>query len=126
MFAALAAVPKPTIAAVNGYAFGGGFELALCCDLILAADTAWFALPEVKLGLVPGGGGTQRLSRTAGPRFAKEVTLIGRRIRPDEAERRGIVSAVVPAAEPRPGAGPGHEPRCQCPDRAARDQAADR
>lgn len=95
VFDALAALPKPTIAAVNGYAFGGGFEIALCCDVILAAESARFALPEVKLGLIPGGGGTQRLTRTAGPRFAADVGISGRTVRPDEAERRGIVREVV-------------------------------
>ena len=99
VFDALATVPKPTIAAVNGYAFGGGFEVALCCDIVLASDDATFALPEVKLGLVPGGGGTQRLARQAGPRFAAEVAMTGRAVTAAEAERRGIVREVVPGAE---------------------------
>jgi enoyl-CoA hydratase len=94
-FAALAALPQPTIAAVNGYAFGGGFEVALCCDLILASTSARFALPEVKLGLLPGGSGTQRLARAVGLRAAKELVMTGRSMRPDEAERRGLVSRVL-------------------------------
>lgn len=97
VFDALSDLALPTIAAVNGYAFGGGFELALCCDLILATERATFALPEVKLGLIPGGGGTQRLARTAGSRFAGEAIMTGRTIGCTEAERRGIVSEIVPA-----------------------------
>lgn len=96
VFDALSELSLPTIAAVNGYAFGGGFELALCCDLILAAERATFALPEVKLGLIPGGGGTQRLARTAGSRFAAEAIMTGRTISAAEAERRGIVSEILP------------------------------
>lgn len=99
VFDALEALPIPTIAAVNGYAFGGGFELALCCDIILASESARFSLPEVKLGIIPGGGGTQRLTRAAGPRFAKEVIMTGRTVRSDEALRRGIAAAVIPDDE---------------------------
>ncbi len=94
-FDALAALPQPTIAAVNGYALGGGFEVALACDLIVASTAARFGLPEVKLGLLPGGGGTQRLPRAIGTRAAKELVLTGRFMRPDEAERRGLVAAVT-------------------------------
>lgn len=94
-FGKLAALPQPTIAAVNGYAFGGGFEVALACDLIVASTAARFALPEVKLGLLPGGGGTQRLARAIGVRATKELVMTGRSMRPDEAERRGLVSRVV-------------------------------
>lgn len=94
-FGKLAALPQPTIAAVNGYAFGGGFEVALACDLIVASTAARFALPEVKLGLLPGGGGTQRLARAIGVRATKELVMTGRAMRPDEAERRGLVSRVV-------------------------------
>lgn len=94
-FAAVTQLPQPVIAAVNGYALGGGFELALCCDLIVASSTARFGLPEVKLGLLPGGGGTQRLARAIGTRAAKELVMTGRSMRPDEAERRGLVARVV-------------------------------
>lgn len=96
VFDALASLPQITIAAVNGYAFGGGFEVALCCDFIVAAEKAKFALPEVSLGLIPGGGGTQRLSRAAGVRFAKDVVVTGRVVTADELSARGIVSAVHP------------------------------
>jgi enoyl-CoA hydratase/carnithine racemase len=95
VFGTLAALPQPTIAAVNGYAFGGGFEVALACDLIVASTAARFALPEVKLGLLPGGGGTQRLARAIGIRATKELVMTGRSLRPDEAERRGLVCRVV-------------------------------
>lgn len=103
-YAALASLPQPTIAAVNGYAFGGGFEVALCCDVILASTAARFSLPEVKLGLVPGGSGTQRLARAVGVRAAKELVMTGRAMRPDEAERRGLVSQVVEPDELLPQA----------------------
>ncbi|GAA2069321.1 enoyl-CoA hydratase-related protein [Streptomyces albiaxialis] len=102
VFDALEALPQPTVAAVNGYAFGGGFEIALCCDFLLASTGARFALPEVTLGLIPGGGGTQRLARAAGTRFTKELVMTGRRVRPDEAVRRGLVTEV---AEPEELAG---------------------
>lgn len=95
VFDALERLPQPTIAAVNGYAFGGGFEVALCCDFVLASERARFALPEVKLGLIPGGGGTQRLARAVGIRLTKELVMTGRTVRPDEALARGIVTAVV-------------------------------
>lgn len=95
VYETLAKLPQPTIAAINGHAFGGGFEVALCCDVIIASTAARFALPEVKLGLLPGGGGSQRLARAAGVRVAKELVLTGRVMRPDEAERRGLVSEVV-------------------------------
>lgn len=98
-FDALEALPQPTVAAVNGYALGGGFELTLCCDAVVAAEEARFGLPEVRLGLLPGGGGTQRLARLAGERVAKELVLTGRTMRPDEAERCGVVNAVVPGPE---------------------------
>jgi enoyl-CoA hydratase len=99
VFGALESLPQLTIAAVNGYALGGGFEIALCCDLILAADRARFGLPEVKLGLLPGGGGTQRLTRDAGVRFATEAVVTGRFLGPEELQQRGVVSAVHPAAD---------------------------
>lgn len=97
VFDDLERLPQPTVAAVNGYAFGGGFEVALCCDFIFASEQARFALPEVKLGLVPGGGGTQRLRRAVGARLAKEIIMTGRTVRPDEALRRGIATEVVDA-----------------------------
>jgi enoyl-CoA hydratase len=91
--------PKPVIAAVNGFAFGGGFELALVCDLIVASERAQFGLPEPTLGLVPGGGGTQRLPRMVGQNRAKEILLTGRRLSALEAYEWGIVNAVTPADE---------------------------
>jgi len=91
--------PRPTIAAINGSAFGGGFELALACDIRIAAETAEMGLTEVRLGIIPGAGGTQRLSRVAGVAAAKELTLTGRRIGAARARELGIVSEVVPPAE---------------------------
>lgn len=91
--------PKPIIAAVNGYALGGGFEIALACDMILASENAQLGLPEVKLGLLPGGGGTQRLSRLIGRQRAKEMLMTGKRITAAQAESWGIVNAVTPPDE---------------------------
>jgi enoyl-CoA hydratase len=91
--------PKPVIAAVNGYAFGGGCELALACHMRLASENAVLGLPEVKLGIIPGYGGTQRLPRLVGPGRALELILSGRNIKADEAERIGLVNRVVPQAE---------------------------
>ncbi len=85
---------KPTIAAVNGFALGGGCELALACDLRYASSTARLGQPEVNLGIIPGWGGTQRLARVAGLGFAKELVLTGRLVDAAEAERRGLVNAV--------------------------------
>ena len=96
---ALAAFPRPTIAAINGVAFGGGLELALACDIRIAADTAEMGLTEVRLGIIPGAGGTQRLARIAGIAAAKELILTGRRIGATRARELGIVSEVVPSAE---------------------------
>ncbi|MEV0053417.1 enoyl-CoA hydratase/isomerase family protein [Saccharopolyspora shandongensis] len=95
VFDQLAALPQPTIAAVNGYALGGGFEVALCCDFIVASTAARFGLPEVSLGLLPGGGGTVRLARAVGARVTKELVLTGRRMKPDEAQRLGLLTALV-------------------------------
>lgn len=91
-FDRLAGLGPFTIAAVNGYALGGGFEIALCCDLILASERAKFGLPEVKLGLLPGGGGTQRLARAAGARFAKELVVTGRFADTAELARHGLIA----------------------------------
>ncbi len=95
----LAALPRMVIAAVNGYALGGGCELALACDMRVAADNATFGQPEVLLGVVPGGGGTQRLARLVGPSRAKDLILTGRQVRADEALRMGLADRVVPADE---------------------------
>jgi enoyl-CoA hydratase/carnithine racemase len=94
---AVAEFPRPVVAAINGAAFGGGLELALACDLRIAADTAELGLTEVRLGIIPGAGGTQRLSRIASVAAAKELILTGRRVRAQRAYALGIVSDVVPA-----------------------------
>lgn len=94
---ALATLRKPTIAAVSGYALGGGCELAMMCDFILCADTAKFGQPEIKLGVMPGMGGSQRLTRLIGQAKAMEMCLTGRMMDAAEAERAGLVSRVIPA-----------------------------
>jgi len=96
---ALAAIPRFVIAAVAGVALGGGCELALACDYRIAADNVRFGQPEILLGIIPGGGGTQRLTRLVGPSRAKELVLTGRQVKADEALRIGLADEVVPAAE---------------------------
>ncbi len=94
---AMTRIRKPIIAAVAGYALGGGCELAMMCDVILAADTAQFGQPEITLGIIPGIGGTQRLARAIGKAKAMDLCLTGRRMGAEEAERSGLVARVVPA-----------------------------
>jgi enoyl-CoA hydratase len=95
LFSWLDVFPKPVIGAVNGYALGGGCEIALCCDLLVASANARFGLPEGLLGLSPGGGGTQRLTRAAGPMVAADVLLAARRLTAEDAFRLGLVAEVV-------------------------------
>ncbi|MCI6602852.1 MAG: enoyl-CoA hydratase-related protein [Clostridiales bacterium] len=95
----VASFPCPVIAAVNGYALGGGFELALACDLRLASEKARFAFPETGLGITPGFGGTQRLARLVGPALASELIFTGRTVKADEALAKGMVSQVCAPEE---------------------------
>ena len=96
-FTAVARIPKPVLAAVTGYALGGGCELALCADLRIAAEDARLGQPEIQLGIIPGAGGTQRLPRLVGPAKAKELIFTGRHVKAEEALRIGLVDRVVPA-----------------------------
>src|SRR4051794_163340 len=95
LFTRIDAFGTPVVGAINGYAFGGGFEIALCCDVLIASSSAVFALPEGLLGLCPGGGGTQRLTHAVGPFVANDVLLSARRLTADEAQTLGLVAAVV-------------------------------
>ncbi|MEE1938697.1 enoyl-CoA hydratase-related protein [Streptomyces sp. TRM 70361] len=98
-FTAVARIPKPVVAAVTGYALGGGCELALCADYRIAAEDAKLGQPEILLGLIPGAGGTQRLARLVGPSKAKDLIFTGRQVKAPEALALGLVDEVVPAAE---------------------------
>ncbi|MFE6892315.1 enoyl-CoA hydratase/isomerase family protein [Streptomyces sp. NPDC057694] len=98
-FTAVARIPKPVVAAITGYALGGGCELALCADYRIAGENAKLGQPEILLGLIPGAGGTQRLARLVGPSRAKDLIFTGRHVRADEALRIGLVDQVVPADE---------------------------
>ena len=103
-FTAVARIPKPVIAAVTGYALGGGCELALCADLRVCGEDARLGQPEILLGVIPGAGGTQRLPRLVGPSRAKELIFSGRFVNAPEAERIGLVDRVVPADQVYPAA----------------------
>ncbi len=96
-FTSVARIPKPVVAAVTGYALGGGCELALCADIRIAADNATLGQPEALLGIIPGAGGTQRLSRLVGPSKAKDIIFTGRFVKADEALAIGLVDKIVPA-----------------------------
>ncbi len=96
---ALAAIPRFVIAAVSGYALGGGCELSLACDYRIAGDRAVFGQPEILLGTIPGGGGTQRLARLVGPSRAKEISITGRQVPAEEAFRIGLADELVPGDE---------------------------
>lgn len=95
----IAAYPKPTVAAVNGFAFGGGCELAMACDVRIASENARFALPETGLGIIPSAGGTQRLARLVGVGRATDMIITGRRLTAEQAEAWGLVTDVVPAGQ---------------------------
>ena len=92
-------LPQPTVAAISGYALGGGCEVALCCDFRIAAENAVLGLPEITLGIIPGGGGTQRLPRLIGKGAAAKLIMLGEMIKAEEAEKIGLVDMIVPLAE---------------------------
>jgi len=94
-FTSIARIPKPTVAAITGYALGGGLELALCCDFRVAGDNAKLGQPEISLGIIPGAGGTQRLPRLVGPSRAKDIVFTGRFVSAEEALAMGLVDRVV-------------------------------
>ena len=96
-FTAIAQIPKPVVAAITGYALGGGCELAMCADLRFSADNAKLGQPEILLGIIPGAGGTQRLTRLVGPSVAKDLVLTGRMISASEALEIGLVDRIFPA-----------------------------
>jgi enoyl-CoA hydratase/carnithine racemase len=98
-FDAIARIPKPVVAAVTGYALGGGCELALACDWRVVAEDAKLGQPEIKLGVIPGAGGTQRLARLVGPARAKDIVFSGRMVDAEEALRIGLADRVAPAAD---------------------------
>ncbi|MFI7600898.1 enoyl-CoA hydratase/isomerase family protein [Actinoplanes sp. NPDC049681] len=98
-FDSVARIPKPVVAAITGYALGGGCELALACDWRVVADDAKLGQPEIKLGIIPGAGGTQRLARLIGPAKAKDLVFSGRMVDAEEALRIGLADRVVPAAD---------------------------
>ena len=135
-FTAVARIPKPTVAAVTGYALGGGCELALACDFRVAGENARLGQPEILLGLIPGAGGTQRRARLVGPARAKELIFSGRFVAADEALRIGLVDEVVDAADvlaaahrrttPRGGGPPPARPRRRRPRRPTRSAAPHR
>jgi enoyl-CoA hydratase len=104
LFSRIDACPTPVIGAINGYALGGGFEIALCCDVLVAASNARFGLPEGRLGLCPGGGGTQRLTRAVGPFVANDLLLSARRLTAEEARGLGLVAEVVEPGDLLPAA----------------------
>ncbi len=103
-FGAVRTLPQPTVAAVHGYALGGGCEFAMSCDIIVADETAVFGLPEVTVGLVPGGGGTQLALRRLGAGLAADLVLTGRRVGIEEAERTSLISRRVPSGQARASA----------------------
>jgi len=96
-FGSISEIPKPTVAAITGYALGGGMEVALGCDRRICGDNAKMGQPEILLGLIPGGGGTQRMARLIGPSRAKDIIFTGRMVKADEALAIGLVDQVVPA-----------------------------
>lgn len=99
VFSLIASFPTPVIAAINGFALGGGFELALACDIRIATETARFAFPETGLGITPGFGGTQRLARLAGPAVASELIFTGARLKAEDALRLGVINTICPVEE---------------------------